>query len=129
MPDIPNGSRPRRQSAPVGGDWQVQLSRSMSTAAEAPGNGSSSKKHSAPAGTPRRRPGVATCELSPGGLVRRSARIAAYNIVPAADGDRAFDAIGALSQDVSFTFPDTPLTPVKAFAAPCRPAPKRVCLV
>lgn len=108
--DSGNGGIPRRQSAPVGGDWQLRPSKGMNNAAGRPA-APVTRGQPVAAGTPGRQNRAAACELSPGGGVRRSARIAAHNIAPAADGDRAFGAIGALSQCFSPGFAGVPVTP------------------
>lgn len=122
--DSAKGSMTRRQSAPVGADWQLRRSRTMITAANtAAGHPAvpSCKKQPVATGTPGRRNRDPACQfLSPGGGVRRSARIAAHNIAPAADGDRAFGAIGALSQCFSPGFAGAPVTPTRASVEPSR---------
>lgn len=88
-----HNNRPGRKSAPAGGEWQRRRTRA--------GNYSFGNFADDIARKPQRAarmPSPAHLgQLSPDG-VRRSARIAAHNIAPAADGDTAFGAIGALSQ-------------------------------
>eukprot|EP00892_Ulva_mutabilis_P003002 jgi/Ulvmu1/12702/UM095_0006.1 len=101
---------PTRQSAPAGGAWQQRRSRVNRSSPRVPDDDSTRNQPPRPR-TPQQARPEHLQELSPGGGVRRSARIAAHNIAPAADGDKAFGAIGALSQAWSLSIADMPMSP------------------